>query len=104
MQDRETSISDSLSAAAETAEANSGVHGNGPGTTTCTGDHGAEFIIVRDSRNHRVPGLYTRNGRFYGQLWVDRGNGKKASRRFPLIHEEKAPVRDLAGGKRGFRD
>ena len=29
----------------------------------------------RDSRNRRVPGLYRRNGRFYAQLWVDRGYG-----------------------------
>jgi hypothetical protein len=101
MQDRETSC-DSLSAAAETAEANSGVHGNGSSTTTSTGDHGAKFIIVRDSRNRRVPGLYTRNGRFYGRLWVDRGNGKKAPRRFPLINEEKAPVRTLQEAKEAF--
>jgi len=43
-------------------------------------NHLAKFIPVRDSRNRRVRGLYQRNGRFYAQLWVDRGYGKKSAR------------------------
>jgi len=39
---------------------------------------------VRDSRNRRGRGLYQRNGRYYAQLWVDRGYGKKSARRFPV--------------------
>lgn len=101
MQYRETE-SNFAPVATETAEAGSGMpNGNGSGTTS-TGEHRAKFIIVRDSRNRRVPGLYTRNGRFYGQLWVDRGNGKKSPRRFPLINEEKAPVRTLQEAKEAF--
>ena len=35
------------------------------------GNHSAQFMPARDSRNRRVPGLYIRNGRFYCQLWVE---------------------------------
>src|SRR5205807_3902381 len=48
-------------------------------------NHFAKFIAVRDWRNRRVLGLFQRNGRFYAQLWVDRGYGKKAPRRFALF-------------------
>jgi integrase len=54
---------------------------------------------VRDSRNRRVPGLYQRNGRYYCQLWVDLGNGRKAARRFPLLNDEGAPVSNLNEAK-----
>ena len=47
-------------------------------------NHSARFVQARDSRNRKVPGLWIRNGRFYACLWVDRGDGKKTSRRFPL--------------------
>jgi len=58
-------------------------------------DHPAQFIPARDSRNRRVPGLYVRGGRYYAQLWVDVGNGKKAPRRFPLKDGDNQPVRIL---------
>lgn len=38
--------------------------------------HGAQFIAVRDSRNRRISGLYTRNGRFCAQPWTERRDGK----------------------------
>jgi hypothetical protein len=47
-------------------------------------DHRPKFIPARDSRNRRIPGLIVRNNRYYAQLWVDVGNGKKVARRFPL--------------------
>jgi hypothetical protein len=52
---------------------------------------------VRDSRNRLVRGLYQRNGRYYAQLWVDRGYGKKSARRFPLLdkHWLLQPPRDV---------
>lgn len=47
-------------------------------------DHG-EFIPSRDSRNRRIPGLYTRNGKYYGLVWAEgKTGGKKTARRFPL--------------------
>jgi integrase len=61
--------------------------------------HTANFTAVRDSRNRRVPGLYQRNGRYYCQLWVDLGNGRKAARRFPLLNEEGAPATNLNEAK-----
>ncbi len=54
---------------------------------------------VRDSRNRRVPGLYSRNRRYYAQLWADRGDGKKTARRFPLLNDDKTPVRNLQEAK-----
>jgi integrase len=62
-------------------------------------DHRAQFMPVRDSRNRRVRGLYTRNGRFYAQLWVDLGNGKKSARRLPLTNDDDLPVRTLQEAK-----
>jgi integrase len=62
-------------------------------------DHPAQFIPARDSRNRRVPGLYVRSGRYYAQLWVDLGNGKKAPRRFPLRDGDNQPLRTLAAAK-----
>src|SRR2546423_10403356 len=61
--------------------------------------HVANFTAVRDSRNRRVPALYQRNGRYYCQLWVDLGNGKKAPRRFPLVTTENLPARNLQEAK-----
>jgi integrase len=63
------------------------------------GDHGAQFTPARDSRNRRVPSLYVRNGRFYCQLWVDRGDGRKSARRFPLFTSENLPARTLLQAK-----
>lgn len=48
-----------------------------------------------DSRNRRVPALYIRNGRYYAQLWVGAGNGKKSARRIPLFDENNEPARTL---------
>ena len=62
-------------------------------------NHRAQFIPARDSRNRRIPGLYVRNDRYYVQLWVDAGNGKKAPRRFPLKNGDNEPVRSLSEAK-----
>src|ERR1700693_783768 len=62
-------------------------------------DHRAQFIPARDSRNRRIPALYIRGDRYYAQLWVDAGNGKKAPRRFPLKNGDNEPVRTLNEAK-----
>ena len=62
-------------------------------------NHLAKFIPVRDSRNRQVRGLYQRNGRYYAQLWVDRGYGKKSARRFPLFTSDNSPARTLQEAK-----
>jgi integrase len=64
-----------------------------------TENHRAQFTPARDSRNRRVPGLYIRNHRFYCQLWVDRGDGRKSARRFPLFNSENLPARTLNEAK-----
>jgi integrase len=60
---------------------------------------GAQFIPARDSRNRRIPGLYLRGDRYYAQLWVEVGNGKKAARRFPLRDSQSQPVRTLSAAR-----
>lgn len=62
-------------------------------------NHRAQFIAARDSRNRRIPGLYLRGGRYYAQLWVDLGNGKKAARRFSLREGDNQPVRTLSAAR-----
>jgi integrase family protein with SAM-like domain len=62
-------------------------------------NHFAKFMPVRDSRNRRVRGLYQRNGRYYAQLWVDCGYGKKSPRRFPLFTPDNSPARTLQEAK-----
>jgi integrase len=62
-------------------------------------NHRAQFIPARDSRNRRIPGLYLRGDRYYAQLWVDVGNGKKTSRRFPLRDGDNEPVHTLSAAK-----
>ena len=69
------------------------------GTNSSTTKHRPSFTTVRDSRNRRVPGLYIRNGRYYAQLWADRGDGKKTARRFPLVTADKVPVQNLIEAK-----
>src|SRR4029077_4160272 len=64
-----------------------------------TPNHRPQFIAARDSRNRRIPGLYLRGGRFYAQLWVDLGNGKKAPRRFPLRDGDNQPVRTVSAAR-----
>ena len=61
--------------------------------------HTPQFIAARDSRKRKIPGLYTRNGRFYGLLWADRGDGKKTARRFPLLDEDDKPIRDITAAR-----
>jgi hypothetical protein len=55
-------------------------------------------MAVRDSRNRRVPGLYQRNGRFYGQIWMKL---EKTARRFPLANADGDPVQTLNEGQGG---
>ena len=62
-------------------------------------NHCAQFIPARDSRNRRIPGLYIRGDRYYAQLWVDVGNGKKTSRRFPLFGADKQPVQNITAAR-----
>jgi integrase len=62
-------------------------------------NHRPQFMPAVDSRNRRVSGLCTRNGRYYAQLWIDLGNGKKSSRRFPLQDEQEQPIRSLSAAK-----
>lgn len=64
-----------------------------------SGSHRFQFIPARDSRNRRIPGLYLRHGRYYGQLWIDAGNGKKTARRFALKNKENEPVRTLPAAR-----
>ena len=66
-------------------------------------DHGAQFMPAVDSRNRRVPGLCTRNGRYYAQLWVDLGNGRKSARRLPLLDDNQEPIRSLTQAKDAAR-
>ena len=54
-------------------------------------------MTVRDSRNRRVPSLYVRNGRYYGQLWVEQGDHKKTARRFPLLKNDGVAERGEGG-------
>lgn len=61
--------------------------------------HSAQFMAARDSRNRRVPGPAVRNGRYYGVLWADRGDGWKAARRFPLVDEDDEPIRTFVAAK-----
>lgn len=65
--------------------------------------HPGQFIGVRDSRNRRVRGIYTRNGRFYGLLWTDGADtSKKTARRFPLVDEFGTPCTTLAQAKEAY--
>lgn len=66
--------------------------------------HRAQFTPARDSRNRRVPALYLRNGRYYAQLWVDLGNGKKGPRRLPLVDGDSEPIRTLQAAKEALED
>ena len=76
------------------------IDGNGSvSSTTSTTLHRPQFTAARDSRNRRVPGLYVRNGRYYAQLWVDLGKGKKAPRRMPLFDQDNQPARNLRAAK-----
>lgn len=73
--------------------------GQSSGTGSGTKSHSAKFIPARDYRNRRVPGLYMRNDRYYTQLWIERDDGRKTARRFPLITDEGRPARTLDEAK-----
>jgi integrase len=62
-------------------------------------NHRAQFIAARDSRNRRIPGLYIRGNRYYAQLWVEGGNGKKTTRRFPLRDADNQPVQNISAAR-----
>lgn len=62
-------------------------------------NHRRQFIPAVDSRNRRVPGLCIRNRRYYAQLWIDLGNGRKSARRLPLVDENKEPIQSLGAPK-----
>jgi integrase len=62
-------------------------------------NHRAQFIPARDSRNRRIPGLSLRGDRYYAQLWIDVGNGKKTPRRFALLDEYNQPVHSLSAAR-----
>src|SRR2546423_12412006 len=62
-------------------------------------NHRFQFIAARDSRNRRIPGLYLRHGRYYGQLWIAGENGKKTARRFALKDGDNEPVRTLQAAR-----
>jgi integrase len=70
-----------------------------PNPNFAPSNHRAQFIAARDTRNRRIPGLYIRGGRYYAQLWVDLGNGKKAARRFPLRDGDSQPVRTVSAAR-----
>jgi integrase len=92
----ETKWSGKGSERAHTAEADGSGRVN---SVAAARNHRSEFIAARDSRNRRIPGLYLRNGRYYAQLWVDVGNGKKAARRFPLRDDNDEPARTLVAAR-----
>src|SRR4030095_3613295 len=69
------------------------------GIMSMSSNHRAQFIPARDSRNRRILGLYLRGDRYYAQLWVDVGNGKKTSRRFPLRDGDNQPVQTLSAAR-----
>ena len=71
----------------------------GEGRTSGRGEHGAQFVAVRDSRKRKVPGLYARNGRYYGQLWMKE---ERTARRFPLLDEDGNPIANLNAAKEAF--
>lgn len=56
-------------------------------------------MAARDSRNRKVPGIYLRNGRFYGQFWRDRSDKNETASKFPLANADGAPVQSLGEAK-----
>jgi len=64
--------------------------------------HAGQFTAVRDSRNRKVQGLQARNGRFYGVLWTVKDDGRKGTRRFPLLDANREPCRTLTAAKESF--
>jgi integrase len=72
---------------------------NGKEMQRSTVSHRAQFMPAYDSRNRRVRGLCVRNNRFYAQLWIDTGNGKKSARRLALLDANNEPIRSLASAR-----
>jgi len=73
-------------------------------SSSSTNYHAPQFTAARDSRNRKVKGLLVRNGRFYAQLWVDRGDGKKTARKFPLRLEDGGAVLTLTAAQAALDD
>ena len=58
--------------------------------------HASQFTPARDFRNRRIPGLYIRNGVYYGLLWAaGKDAGKKTARRFRLSDEDDKPCQTV---------
>jgi len=66
-------------------------------------NHATSFIHVSDSRNRKIPGLWVCNRRYYACLWVDRGDGKKTSRRLPLVAANVTEAREQMDIKKNDR-
>lgn len=47
--------------------------------------HAARFFPAVDSRKRKIRGLWVRNGKYYAQMRVDRGNGTTKPVRVPLV-------------------
>jgi integrase len=50
-------------------------------------NHRGTFSAVLDSRKRKIRGLWMRNGQYYAQIRVDRGNGKTMPAKIPLEAE-----------------
>jgi len=60
---------------------------------------GVQFAPVPGGRNRRIPRLYRRGKRYYGQLWINCDDGTGAPRRFPLLNPEGEPAVTIAEAK-----
>ena len=69
------------------------------GSSSSNRSHRVQFIPARDSRNRRIPGLYQRNGRYYAQLWIDKGDGTKTARKMPLLDDADKPITTLVAAR-----
>ncbi len=58
--------------------------GNAEGTNVKGKNHAGRFHAVTDSRNRKVKGMVTRNGRYYAQMRVTLPDGKTRALRIPL--------------------
>ncbi len=83
-------------------DATVGKTAGGSSTSSGTDEHRRHFIAATDWRNRKVAGIYIRGERFYGQLWVDGGEGRKTARRFSLCDEEGEPCVTLTAAKEAF--
>lgn len=74
----------------------------GSSTHLGTGEHRRHFIAATDWRNRKIPGLYQRGDRFYGQLWIEKMDGRKTARRFALEDQDGNPCRTVTDAKTAF--